>query len=360
MTWENYNTTHAYSAGYQAGGYWGLNFYNATTAAYSNLLTVTNIGNVGIGTVTPAEQLDVFGNIRISNASNLGWIYGSDVNHSIIIRGDRNNTAANHTNYYQYGGTTAQALGHRFWTGGALAAQTEKLRISDDGISAYVNLSAPNLSGTNTGDQTNISGTAAYAANISGNTFILGGGSVSTSAAVGMYLNSADVNYWIGKRAGAWTQPLDIAFYTGIRYHAHKAYNGHIFYVDGYDTTEAFSVGKGDTNVRATNIVYASDFSASSDIRLKKDITSITDSLEKIKQINGIYYRWNETSTAEDKDTLQSGVIAQDVLKVFPEAVSNGSEYMSVSYNKLVPLLIEAIKDQQLQIDQLKQLVKEK
>ena len=105
-------------------------------------------------------------------------------------------------------------------------------------------------------------------------------------------------------------------------------------------------------------IIYASDFSASSDQRLKTNITPLTDALDKIKQLNGVTFNWNELSKY-DQTTEQVGVLAQEVEKVLPQAVSKGEEYMSVSYGKIVPLLIESIKEQQSEIDELKSLVKQ-
>jgi hypothetical protein len=86
-----------------------------------------------------------------------------------------------------------------------------------------------------------------------------GNESIATTSARGLELHSAgDRSYWIGKREGAWTQPLDVAFYTGIRYHAHQAYNGHRFFTAGYDSTESFSIGNGDNNVRVANTLFVS------------------------------------------------------------------------------------------------------
>ena len=85
------------------------------------------------------------------------------------------------------------------------------------------------------------------------------GSSVATTNARGIELhNSGGRDYWIGKRAGAWTQPLDVAFYTGIRYHAHSSYGGHRFFAGGYDSTEVFSVGNGDSNTRIYGNLYMS------------------------------------------------------------------------------------------------------
>ena len=112
--------------------------------------------------------------------------------------------------------------------------------------------------------------------------------------------------------------------------------------------TNAAAVG----TLIATGIIYASDFSASSDIRLKTNIEPLHNSLDKIKQLHGITYNWNELSQ-KDQTVRQAGVIAQDVQKVLPEAVHETDGFLSVSYNKLVPLLIEGMKEQQKQIDYL-------
>ena len=78
--------------------------------------------------------------VGVINGSGYGWIYANDVNHSIIIRGNRDGTAANYTNYYQYGGTLAAGRGHMFYTGGALASQALKFQIADDGVYSAVNV----------------------------------------------------------------------------------------------------------------------------------------------------------------------------------------------------------------------------
>ena len=102
----------------------------------------------------------------------------------------------------------------------------------------------------------------------------------------------------------------------------------------------------------SSNTIYATDFSASSDIRLKTNILVIPEALNKIKQLHGITYNWNELSQ-KDQTVRQAGVIAQDVQKVLPEAVHETDGFLSVSYNKLVPLLIEGMKEQQLKIEEL-------
>lgn len=100
--------------------------------------------------------------------------------------------------------------------------------------------------------------------------------------------------------------------------------------------------------------VLANAYNTPSDIRLKENITPIPNALEKIKQLNGVYFNWNESHEGRmsvDTDSRQVGVIAQDVEKVLPEIVT-GKEHLSVDYTKLVPVLIQAMKEQQREIVQ--------
>lgn len=104
------------------------------------------------------------------------------------------------------------------------------------------------------------------------------------------------------------------------------------------------------SGVVVTGIVTATDFNSTSDFNLKTNIKVIDDPILKILQINGVSFEW--------KDTEQSsaGVIAQEVEEVMPEIIRNNSTgYKSLNYNGLIGLLIEGIKNQQEQINILKQ-----
>ena len=99
-----------------------------------------------------------------------------------------------------------------------------------------------------------------------------------------------------------------------------------------------------------------------SDERLKTFKGTIKNPIEKIKQLNGYYFVENELakSLGYNNDKIQVGVSAQEVEKVLPEIVTQapvGKEYKTVWYEKLTPLLIEGVKEQQNQIDELKILV---
>ena len=91
---------------------------------------------------------------------------------------------------------------------------------------------------------------------------------------------------------------------------------------------------------------------ASSDERLKDNIELIAQPIDKLKQIKGVSFDWNDKSEHTGHDI---GVIAQDIEKILPELVATRDNgYKAVRYEKIVALLIEAIKDQQSQIDELK------
>jgi trimeric autotransporter adhesin len=93
---------------------------------------------------------------------------------------------------------------------------------------------------------------------------------------------------------------------------------------------------------------------AGSDIRLKKNISPLNNSLGSVLKLNGVNFDWRTDEFPEMGFTKarQIGLIAQDVEKVFPELVNEGPNgYKSIDYSKITPVLIEAIKEQQKQID---------
>jgi hypothetical protein len=97
------------------------------------------------------------------------------------------------------------------------------------------------------------------------------------------------------------------------------------------------------------------DVIAYSDARVKDNIEVISNAIDKISQVRGVTFTRKDY---EDKEKRHTGVIAQELLKVLPEAVTEDIDGMySVSYGNLAGLFIEAIKEQQTQIEELKQLV---
>ena len=86
---------------------------------------------------------------------------------------------------------------------------------------------------------------------------------------------------------------------------------------------------------------YSSNFYATSDARLKREVSTVTDALEKCSRLRGVTFKW---VTGEDQRE-QLGLIAQETQQVYPALVSEHEGYLRVDYPKLVGLLIEAVKE---------------
>ena len=105
-----------------------------------------------------------------------------------------------------------------------------------------------------------------------------------------------------------------------------------------------------------TNLTVGGDIIAfsASDIRLKSNITSIADAINKVKSLRGVTFEWNENSEHEGPDT---GVIAQEVdaLELAGLVQQRQNGFLAVRYEKLIPVLIEAIKELSDKVDSLEQ-----
>ena len=102
----------------------------------------------------------------------------------------------------------------------------------------------------------------------------------------------------------------------------------------------------------AGNLTMAGNITAYSDIRLKENIKAIPDALSKVQQLRGVTFTRNDT---EDLEKLHTGVIAQEVEAVLPEAVSEDNDGIkNVAYGNMVGLLIESIKELKAEVDDLK------
>jgi flagellar biosynthesis chaperone FliJ len=102
-------------------------------------------------------------------------------------------------------------------------------------------------------------------------------------------------------------------------------------------------------------IIQCSSLIQTSDSSLKRLVTPIQNPLQKITQLSGYNYYWKNENA---DNSLQTGVLAQEVQKIFPNLVKEGKDGMlAVNYSGLIPVMIESIKEQQKQIDELKKLV---
>ena len=208
----------------------------------------------------------------------------------------------------------------------------------------------------------------------------------------GNHISTGNYNTVLGAYAGWYNESgnnnTNIGYYAGFN---NKTGSSNVFigYKAGYNETGSnmlyiansdsktlikgnFSTGE----VWIQSKLYANGAQLTSDKRLKTDIRPLENALAKVMKLNGVSYKWR---TAEFKnrgfdENRHAGVLAQEVEAVLPEAVVTGEDgYKSVSYNDLVPLLIEGMKEQQhtiekqqksieqqqQQIDELKKLVEQ-
>ena len=121
----------------------------------------------------------------------------------------------------------------------------------------------------------------------------------------------------------------------------------------GHDN-EGNYVGTSDTFSNAFEVLFdgtttiAGDLSINSDARLKANIISLGSTLTKLLQIDGKSY----TMKKDENKKQKIGVLAQDIEKVFPELVSESNGIKSVNYQGLVPVLINALKEQDAKMNE--------
>ena len=201
-----------------------------------------------------------------------------------------------------------------------------------------------------------------------------------TTNTSGQNQNSGTISYgWGYQINGTWTHPYpDIIFgyHTGMRFGGHYSYGGCRFYSDHPSRTSTilFSVGNGNQDVHVSNNLTAGGnvTAYSSDRRLKENFKNLENPLEKISKLNGCTFDWKEKvkelGFVADFEKDDIGLIAQEVQAVCPQAVApapfdhevdihaenpedrvykskSGENYLTVKYEKLVPLLVESIKE---------------
>jgi hypothetical protein len=104
-------------------------------------------------------------------------------------------------------------------------------------------------------------------------------------------------------------------------------------------------------NISTGEFLATGDVITNSDERLKENIETVDNALDKVLNMRGVYF-----NKKDRPDVRKIGLIAQEVESVIPEAVSTeeeGDKIKSVSYGSLVGLLIEAIKDLNDKVDQI-------
>nr|VFK40990.1 MAG: MAM domain-containing protein, meprin/A5/mu [Candidatus Kentron sp. TC] len=144
-----------------------------------------------------------------------------------------------------------------------------------------------------------------------------------------------------------------------------NGFGGHTGNFDANDSQILSMSNSGNVGIGTTNPAYKLDVAgiirgnnvSSSDARLKENIHSLENPLDKIVELRGVSFDWRDKRKGTEREI---GVIAQELEKEFPELVSTDEEgYKSVAYGKLTAVLIEGMKAQQARIAELEREMKE-
>ena len=328
----NYNSYSPTLTGGNASGTWGINITGnaATISSQANSATITASTGVNVSQIVQRD-----GN---------GYIYANHINFSTSE--SENPTINSFFTSNGDGWSRKSSLAHAKNSIRGVADGTWGINVTGSSASCSGNSATATSAGTLSANAS-INGL-----NFSG-VFALVGSGASTGNSTGARLSESYGPVWNCSNSATWH---------------HQVING--------SSLVGFQASGG--NFGNGNILASGNVTAYySDERLKTKIGNLDDALKKIISLNGFKYVNNDIAIQNGyKDTkIQVGLSAQEVQAVLPEAVTlapfdmkgipetgeivskSGENYLTIDYSRLVPLLIEAIKEQQSQIEELKLLV---
>jgi hypothetical protein len=311
-------------------------------------MTISSVGNVGIGTTNPANALSVLGDIGLRDAKRF---IGTTTEHDLAFRtnniermiissaGNVGIGTTNPANALSVVGDIGLREAKRFigtTTDHDLAFRTnniERMTISSAG-NVGIGTTSPNKSLTVAGDMEIGTSHGNY------RHLRIGGG------------NSSGFLY--GAFAG-----LGDGFNIGYNYYHNNTTDiipnsagGTSRIRMGYGRIEVLtnsSVARPTAGVTIAN--GATSWSSTSDMRLKTNVKTLTNVLDNLSDLRGVTFNWKEGNQDE-----QIGFIAQEIEKVYPQVISkNENDHLEVRYTELIPVLLQAIKELKAENDLLKQ-----
>jgi hypothetical protein len=347
-------------AGYFANGT-GETLREVMLAGNSDYCAVFLGGNVGIGTTSPLQKLDVVGNGRFYNESGISKMTiqtssASDqasvdlLNSTLYARWilDANDLFRVFNQTSDFNAFVVKADGN---VGIGTTAPDTRLTVAEDASFLGINVRSAQT-GTTYRDRT----TTILEGSGANNDYH---GNVAIKFHHNDYINfSSDLSFWTKDGAGSQYERMRIA------------YNG---YVGIGTTTPSYTL-----HVNGS-VAGTSAYNNLSDVRLKKDVTNINNGLDKVMQLRPVTFNWKQDAYPDMNldDRNHVGFIAQEVEEVVPQVVSTANDEMktkSIAYSDLVPVLTKAIQEQQStiekqheqiekqqeQIDKLEKLIKKK
>ena len=348
----------------------------SNTRELSQLASVISVAdatrNIGIGTTTPTSKLHVSGDVRVSGVVTATTFVGA-------ITGTASNvtTNANLTGHVTSVGNAAvlgsftslqllTALTDETGSGAHVFATSPTLVTPVLGaatatsvvVGSAVTLSSSGIQVTGAATATSFSGSGTNLTGIV--TSIIAGTNVTVSGSTGQVtINSTSSGgSALSISTSTSSTPQFITFVSSASTTSIGITASNLTFIPssgslGIGTTNPTSRLHVSGNAIVTGIVTATDFNSTSDINLKDNIQTIVNPLDKIIKLNGVTFNWKENQ----KPSI--GVIAQELEKVLPELVTQGN-IKTVNYNGIIGVLIEAVKEQQKQIEELKIINKNK
>jgi hypothetical protein len=339
-----------------------MKLYHASTfffAAFFLSVTIQSFGqNVGIGTAAPLDKLHVVGNIRSTTLAGVGnRIVLADPNGTLIIGGASGGPAWLVTGNSGLAGGSTTAPGTNFL--GTLDAQNLDFRTNNlyrGRFSASGEFFVGTLNTVIAGDLMNAVGNATFPWAVNGYTTFNGGGVYGAVQSGNTIFASVQGEYSGTNTSGAGVRGIAITP-TAI----------------GVSAQEPTLAGWGVLNNGDYGVFLPGNYYTISDARLKSEITPLSGSLQKVLSMKAYTYGVNQQDYPKffPVNRMSIGFLAQELEQVLPEAVTE--KYVStpnaqrentesvetirvkaVSYDSVIPVLVEAIKEQQQIIDQLR------
>ncbi|MBF0478365.1 MAG: tail fiber domain-containing protein [Candidatus Omnitrophica bacterium] len=340
--------------------------YNAGTLV--DAMRISSLGNVGIGTTMPQNQLHIHNpnsaGLRLSGLNNNS---GSNYNGIIFANSETSINNAWLLNQISCVGGNAVDKQHidggfvfQKWANASGNPVANTLLLDNLGnIGMRMGEGGPNYPDTNfhinmIRDYTGITLSNAN------NPYGVAGASNFQSGIRFKAYEPATFGYWMGRTGYDFqfgyesTNQLTTPNIAAAPIMSFKHNNGSgVWDVVGIGTLAPFGPYKlyVQGNINAQGAFYSWGGWVASDMRLKKDVQTVPNALQRVTQLRGVNYKWIDE--ARGKET-QMGVIAQEVEKVFPEVVQTDAQgFKSVAYQNMVGALIEAVKELNVKVDKL-------
>jgi hypothetical protein len=324
-------------------------------------------GSVGVGTTSPATTLAVNGNIGSTDrGTSFGYtlpdwrIYNSSSGNALVIdnyttealRVDSSNrllvgtsSSSAEAKFIVQGGTTG--------AGGAVNIQRGATTASAGSTIGFINFTN---SSNNVGATVIAEGDGTWTAGTSHPTRLVFSTTAdgASSPTERMRIDSAGVTKFTNGN-GTFLELLNTGGYSGFH-----AVDGTAYTIGQNSNVRSLRIGSG-SGWLTTGVELAAggtSWGTYSDVRLKTDIVELTGCLDTIKDIRCVSYRLTDVDESDSKKRL--GVIAQDLVGKYDEAVNaskrsddDETEYLSVQYTDLVPVLIKALQEATFKIETL-------